>query len=594
MRYSVKHGTREYALGAGFLLATMVASVVYVKGGILFHWPFWLDEYHTLFLAERGSLLRSMGDLRAGVDFNPPLLYLIERLIGHLTGGITEVSLRVTSFVIVWLALAFVYFALVRIVSPMAAFLGALVLWCDKLTVEHAFEGRFYGPWLLFAAMLVWSLGLDADRSESRRRDIAVALSSILLCTIHYFGIFSMLLITAGAFTWMRGSEKHWRRLLPVVTGPIALLACAPFYLGQRRALTVTTWVPDVSTDQVREMAATYFAAPPFVVGILLLLATAAWTKYRSSNNQSRPRGNLSFAAPFFFLLLMPVVVYLISVLIQPSMMVRYAIVGLLGWAPIVALGADALPLVGKVGVFLFLFFTSTQALRSRVAEVTAFQTKTETEAAAVRPFLESGASVMVTTRHSLYPLARTTNRPAQFVYPDFTDSTAHARGFPPWIIVERDVARIHQKRYGFPSLRRVDANVAANDVKFFVPNNENISLVSMWFPNHEAIPVGSQVYRLSSFPTATANSSGEQMTRAMSLLYSQQKPEAAIPVLDSILAREPGHYGALWQRAAALEAARRKPEAIQAWRGAIAEAERMGYSEGLQQARDRLASLLR
>ncbi|HUQ18942.1 MAG TPA: hypothetical protein VM099_04950, partial [Gemmatimonadaceae bacterium] len=126
----------------GALLALMLAGIAVVRGGILFSAPLWLDEYHTLFMTERGSLLQSMRDLAGGGDYAPPLLHFGERFVSFLAGGTSILSLRVTCFIAVWMALVLTFFTLRRVVSASAAFVGAFSVWANTLIVEFAFEAR--------------------------------------------------------------------------------------------------------------------------------------------------------------------------------------------------------------------------------------------------------------------------------------------------------------------------------------------------------------------------------------------------------------------------------------------------------------------
>ena len=474
----------------------MLAGVALVHGKILFTWPFWLDEYHTLFVAERGSLARSMSDLAAGADFNPPLLYVIDRLISSVTGGLTPVSMRIESFVTIWLALVVVFVTLRRILSPSAAFIGAFAVWSHELTVVYAFVGRFYGPWLLLAALTVWSIGLDAERDTSRKRDIALAVSSVLVCTIHYFGIFSLVLMALGAAAWILGNGKSLRRLAPMLAGPAALALCTPFYLGQRAALTVKTWIPNVAPYQLREMLGVFALRGPLVVCAVALVVSAGWSFYRSRRLPSLPWRSLT-ALPLLALLAMPLMVYAISLFVQPFMKDRYAIVAVLGWAVIAGFAATTLPRPGKAILLGVLFLYSIKVLSARVAQVKTAQMTIEAEAASVKPYLDAGLSVVVPKRFSLYPLAAATSQPTRLLYPDFTDSTAHARRFSAEMILERDVARVHHRLYGFPSLFAVDAPRGSADIYVLLPIGVGTDVLPVWFPAEQIREVAPGMYRL-------------------------------------------------------------------------------------------------
>jgi len=572
----------------------MLASVAWVHGGNLFSSPPLIDEYDTVFLAEKGSFFQSMAHLAAGSDFNPPLLYVVERAIASLTGGITPVSLRITSFVTVWLALVVVFLALRRMLSPSAAFLGSFSLWSNALVVDHAFEGRFYGPWLLLAAMVLWSIGWDAEREVSRRRDLALGVGSAFLCTIHYFGIVSLFLIGIGAAVWIARTGRGYRRLLPMSAGPIALTACAPFFLGQRAALTVKTWIAPVSAHQIREMLEVYVVAAPLVIGLVLLAGYIVWRAVRHTFSQSSFSGTDLYSLPFIALLLMPVVVVFISIVVQPAMLPRYAIPAVLAWAPIIGFSVRPLRWPGKVAIVFVLFFYSVKALSADAAGVENYRSHIKLELSTVTPFLDSGFVVVVPRRSSLYPLLPATLRRSQLVYPDFSDSVARSRGLSASMIFDRDVARVHRRLYGFPTLESIDSLRRRSDVRFFVPTygTGTAYTLSLLFPDDEVTSIASHIYLVRSRDSLGARVVDDPLHEAMKLLYVNRDPAKALGVLDQLLSTDLGHYGALWQRAFALEALGRDAEAIRAWRIVISEAEQYGWRDGLVQAQARLRRL--
>jgi hypothetical protein len=574
------------------LLALMLAGVAWIQGGILFSWPLWLDEYHTVFLAEKGSLFRSMSDLAAGSDFNPPLLYLIERSLSHLTGGITPVSLRVTSFVTVWLALVFVFFALRRGMSSFAAFIGAFSVWCNAVVVIYAFQGRFYGPWLLFCAMTVWSVGSDMESDQSTKRNVALVVSSVLVCTIHYYGIFSLALITIGGAVWINRAGRSYRRLLPMIAGPIALAACAPFFLGQRAALTVKTWISPLSLHQIREMLQYYFVAAPIVVAALFLLASFGWKRARRDAAPVENRKIAPASLPFAALLLMPLVLAVISILVQPTMLLRFAVPAALAWAPLVAFVARRLPLPGKFLLLATLFFLSTRIQEKLATQLLGIRSTMQSEAAIVRPFLDSGRVVMVLDRTSLYPLATETSRPSQLTSPDFTDSIAKSRHLPAPMILERDVARIHHRLYGFPRLESIDSGTPSSDHYVFVPTSGTAYTLSLLFPDKEVTRVGPRVYRIRERGSTIAGPVDDLFQLAVKALNEDRNPAKALVMLGTVISHDRAHYGALWERALSLEELNRKADAIRAWRTVITEAEEHGWTEGLTEARTRLNRL--
>ncbi|HCP45459.1 MAG TPA: hypothetical protein DIU15_05425 [Deltaproteobacteria bacterium] len=81
-------------------------------------------------------------------------------------------------------------------------------------------------------------------------------------------------------------------------------------------------------------------------------------------------------------------------------------------------------------------------------------------------------------------------------------------------------------------------------------------------------------------------------MADGVALLYEHEDPEAAIEAFDAVLQRNPAHYGALYQRAKALDERRQLNRALDAWRRFEPEALAVSDMESLKYARERIGIL--
>jgi len=82
-------------------------------------------------------------------------------------------------------------------------------------------------------------------------------------------------------------------------------------------------------------------------------------------------------------------------------------------------------------------------------------------------------------------------------------------------------------------------------------------------------------------------------MRKATELIYQEKNYPVAIGLLDLILEVNPHHFGALWQRAVALEQLGHYHLAVEAWEKTTIEAMKSGYTEAAE-ARARLENLQR
>jgi len=81
-------------------------------------------------------------------------------------------------------------------------------------------------------------------------------------------------------------------------------------------------------------------------------------------------------------------------------------------------------------------------------------------------------------------------------------------------------------------------------------------------------------------------------MRQGLTALYDRGNAVAAVAAFQSVLVRHPGHYGARYQLAAALEAAGRRPEALAAWRSFLTLAEGSGDAAGVARAWEHISRL--
>jgi hypothetical protein len=444
-----------------------VAALLIGGGAILWTRPLWFDEICcTLFVVEGASSpVEVIQRVARGEDYAPPLLHLMAWTAGKLGGGLSPIVLRSMSLVCVALAIALLYLALRRRFGRLPSAAGVLAVATHSLVVAHAFEGRFYGPWLLFASAYAWSLGIDADRPRSVRRDATEAIASILLATIHWFGVLSLGLMCVAA---VLAGGPRWRAALRLVTpsaaGFLALAACIPLVLAHRAGAVQVgaLWVQPLSTAQVGVIVRLFFLSTVPVLCVVLLLIDGL----RDSRSQPSAVANLQSSlrdpslAALASLALFPAVLVVVSIVLQPSMLDRYAIVTVLAWAPLAALAVATLERGGRVVAVLFFATLLVLAGRRAIGEKREFAEMVRLNDEAYARALTMNLPVVFASLHTAYPVAgpRRAERRALFVeLPDSTIQSMVPQERLAWlrrhIAVERNIARGHARTYGFPIL---------------------------------------------------------------------------------------------------------------------------------------------
>ena len=442
-------------------IAVTILVLPLIGAGALWTRPLWLDELVTTFLVSQRSPATMVALIARGGDWNPPLLHLILWPIARAAGGMPPALLRSVAVVFAALALLFTYAILRRRFTVSAAASGVLAVAGHTVVIAQAFEGRFYAPWMLFAAGYAWSLGLVNAR-RPWMRDVTQAVFAALLCTIHWFGVFSLGLMMAAAYLSLRQSwRESFRLFLPSGVGILALLACVPLAMSQRAGATSVLWVFPLSTRQIADMSRLYWMAPAPILAAILLL-------------RHGPRGDATHVAPgtqlrraltdpsiaaLLALGAMPVVLIVLSVVLQPAMVDRYAMVAALAWGPLVALAVDSLDRLARAAVVAFLVALAWSAAQAIVGEKRAYAERVAANASAFHDAQRYRLPIVFQSLHEMYPVAGPEYPHASLArFLDLPDSSLRAL-YPSdrleWLRkrfrLDRDQGRYHAGIYGFP-----------------------------------------------------------------------------------------------------------------------------------------------
>ena len=478
------------------LVALAAVQLCLTASFSLFDRYLWLDEIHTHLLVTDPELTHAAAALAGGADFNPPGLYLMLRGLDVFTGG-GPISWRAAAVGSVLAALLGIYLLVRHAAGRAAAAIAVIVVWSHPLVVFQAFEARFYAPWLAAVVWLAYSLARYSREEAGPFWRIAVAACSVAVCLIHYFGVISLVLVTAAhlAFNW-RSTRDPLRLLAALSAGPAALLACIPLYLGQRGSLTVPTWMPDPTWQSTLGFLHGLFLFP------ILALTIVAAGRYFSSDAGPRFRiglesvsGRLRPLAGPTGLLALPAVLIALSYAAQPAMMGRYALPAIAAVAPVAALMARGIdrPRWSVVCVVLLLLGSC------NLAGVRQYMQTRDADWDQLAAWLASDhphVPVLFELRDDLYPMCQIAPSLAgEFYFHDFPDAA------PGWqtrrFTVERDVARNHHRLYGWPQLLTPDDLNRLGRI-YYVASRPDPARVTQQFPGFNVRRVRDNVFELS------------------------------------------------------------------------------------------------
>jgi hypothetical protein len=445
----------ELVVVALVLAGVLALEVELAQAGYLFTRHFWLDEILTHTMVTDASLTHAMNALRSGVETHPPALYLTLRGFIALTGQKDEVGLRLFTVLSAFLGLLGIYRTL-RQSFPIDASLAAAVgIWCHPLFQKEAFDARFYMPWLAGIAWYAYFLTRSRDEGGPSVQ-IGLAVTSIFVCTVHYFGIISLGLVLGGEMMARRARGRPLSPgLLSSCLGFVALAVCLPMLFQQRSAITVSSWQPEADWKVARSLFENIYLAKPLAIGAIVAWVGALVGGTRARTLESEQESNANKQAPLSALLLLPVALVGFSFLVQPALMERYSVPAIAGLAPAIAwlLSRTTAPFI-LAAALLFLVWGGLQ-LNEQTAEAHQKDEHTTQLIRLIHEVTDDEPVIFESPREQYVVCRYAPDLVKRSFLLDFEKSQT---GFEPQSrIFVRDLARQYDHFYGTPPLMTLD-----------------------------------------------------------------------------------------------------------------------------------------
>jgi len=228
--------------------------------------PFWYDELFTFHLVKLGSLEKIQQAVAAGLDLNPPLLYLGTGLAQVLFGA-GELGTRMPAVAGFLVLIVCVYSFLARRLPEDYALLAAGLVAVSG-ACEYSYEARSYGMVLGWTglAMVAWQ----------RRRALPLSLAVAGALLSHCYALLLLPPLLAGQFvrslSERRAEARLWAALL---AGSSAALAYLPLV---RQAYAARLAGPIFDPSPLRLLGTYLDLAVPALPAVVLSLAAIAAT----------------------------------------------------------------------------------------------------------------------------------------------------------------------------------------------------------------------------------------------------------------------------------------------------------------------------
>lgn len=500
-------------LATGLLALVIAGGLAIVSGASAsLQRPLWLDEVVTELVAHgpRGMLHA----MRSGVDFQPPPHYVLVWLADTLSGAGTPVSARLPSVIAAALTVFLLGATLRTRLSVASALAGALALAAHPLFIGQAIEARPYAVWILATALTAESL-----RQDRRGRAWLAAAAAIALCTSHYFGVLSLVVVALAVVGFVRfGQQAAWptamRSAAPLVAGGIALFALLPLASSQLAATAGRSWVAPATAGDVVFLLRFVWGWRP----ALLLIAAGALVLVarRVPPLAARlPRADRATLDVVLVALLataaVPLLVVLVTLTYKPVLVLRYTAPAVLAMATLCALAVEVLPrsvrwvcvlLLMRAGLFSY------QSVATAAREESALFAA---ESRTVRLLAARGIPTVSPFRHDAYRAslpAAGTRAVAWMDMPDSLLERASAAGSASLsrnlLLVERDFGRAVGREFGFPAVISAEAARSHASVAL-LRDASHASADTIWFPGRVACPLSPRLAVLASPGSAAA-----------------------------------------------------------------------------------------
>jgi hypothetical protein len=234
---------------------------------------FWFDEIFTFYISRLPDLASIWSACTHGVDFNPPLLYLLTRWSQDLF-GVTELGTRIPQILGFWIFCLCLYRFVSLRTNPLAGFI-ALLYPLTTGAYWYAYDARSHGVVLGFFGVALISWQAAADRARGKIAPVlwlGASLIGAALCHCYAFILFIPLGIGELTRTILkkRIDTGVWCTFL--LAAVVSVITVVPLLRAGRGILTslefTTTWA---------SLAASWdLAFNPRVTFVFLLIVSAS------------------------------------------------------------------------------------------------------------------------------------------------------------------------------------------------------------------------------------------------------------------------------------------------------------------------------
>jgi hypothetical protein len=308
-------------------------TALYLVGTSALAWSklLWFDEILTYHIARTPTVASMWATLRAGLDLNPPLYFVVMRFTRSLFGE-SELAMRIPVMIGFWVMGLCLFRFVSRGCTPLYG-LVALLLPVATTAYRYAFEARPYGLVLGLCgmALVCWQ---SYARDGSRLGLVMVWLCMTAAISSHYYAVMALLPLAAGEMVRMTTQKKPDLKVLGALgLSGIPILFCLP-QLRMAKTFAATFW----SQPSITSFLTFYnFLMGPgqfFLIIALVITAILSVTRPKwPAAEQPRQAPTLAESVVAIGFVLLPYIAMLFAVLAGSGFAPRYALPSVIGVA---------------------------------------------------------------------------------------------------------------------------------------------------------------------------------------------------------------------------------------------------------------------
>jgi len=360
---NTQKGTRT-SLSSLILVPPIVFSLLYFVDVYLraSQKYFWFDELVTLYVCRLpiGSLWNA---LRHGIDFNPPLFFLVTDLSKAILGE-TPTGMRAPEMVGFWILCLCLYAVVTRRAGWLAGTI-AMALPMVSGAFYYAYEARPHALVLGFCglALLCWQMSLE--RSSSRRWLVAFSLCLLGAFLLHCYAI--LISVPFAAFELLRTKARrgvYWPMWIAMIAPSlIASLVYVPLLISYRSHMKGTDYAATFSPSIGALTGFYVYLVSPC---ILILIAACSLFAIQVISGlrvqRSDGTGDVSSRTPEAIVgaafLFMPILGFVLAKVMGGPFIGRYFMSTLIGLCLLIGVGAGARRSANWVALVLITLLT--------------------------------------------------------------------------------------------------------------------------------------------------------------------------------------------------------------------------------------------